>query len=210
MLPASAVVQDTSARITPRRGSVSPVRRSPAPGLGWVLLSMPCRLRRSEVDDNEIARAKKSALFAIENKSGYSPRWVTQVLQNTMMPYFILFVKHEKRLSAALTIVEFLRDHLAPKLIAKDSHELRLAHETRNMILNAEMILKTSLYRTESRGQHYREDYPRRNDPEWLVWLKLREDQGLMTVSKEPIPQAWWPDLSKPYEERYPKRFPGE
>jgi succinate dehydrogenase/fumarate reductase flavoprotein subunit len=95
-------------------------------------------------------------------------------------------------------------------LIAKDSHELRLAHETRNMILNAEMILKTSLYRTESRGQHYREDYPRRNDPEWLVWLKLREEQGLMTVSKEPIPEAWWPDLSKPYEERYPKRFPGE
>jgi hypothetical protein len=31
-----------------------------------------------------------------------------------------------------------------------------------------------------------------------------------MTVSTEPIPRAWWPDLSKPYEERYPKRFPGE
>ena len=84
-----------------------------------------------------------------------------------MIPYFILFIKHEKRLLAALTIVEFLRDHLVPKLVARDSHELRLAHETRNMILNAEMILKTSLSRTESRGQHYREDYPRRRDPQW-------------------------------------------
>ena len=177
-------------------------------GLGAAEYAM--QVKKAEADNDEIAGAKKSALFAIENKSGYSPRWVTQVLQNTMMPYFILFIKHEKRLSAALTIVEFLRDHLAPKLVAKDNHELRLAHETRNMILNAEMILKASLYRTESRGQHYREDYPWRTDPEWLVWLKLQEDQGLMTVSKEPIPQAWWPDLSKPYEERYPKRFPGE
>lgn len=168
------------------------------------------KVKEVRVDDDEIARVAGSVLFAIENKSGYSPRWVTQVLQNTMIPYFILFIKHEKRLLAALTIVEFLRDHLVPKLVARDSHELRLAHETRNMILNAEMILKTSLSRTESRGQHYREDYPRRRDPQWLVWLKLREDQGSMTVSKEPIPQTWWPDLTKPYEERYPKRFPGE
>jgi succinate dehydrogenase/fumarate reductase flavoprotein subunit len=127
-----------------------------------------------------------------------------------MIPYFILFIKHEKRLQAALTIVEFLRDHLVPKLIAKDSHELRLAHETKNMVLNAEMILRTSLFRTESRGQHYREDYPRRDDPAWLVWVKLQEEQGWMKLSKEPIPKQWWPDLSKPYEERYPKRFPGE
>jgi len=166
--------------------------------------------KKTRIDDKEIARGKKSVLFAVEGKSGYNPRWVTQVLQNTMMPYFILFIKHEKRLSAALSIVEFLRDHLTPKLVAKDNHELRLAHETRNMILNAEMILKSSLYRTESRGQHYREDYPRRNDPEWLVWLKLREDHGSMMISAEQIPRVRWPDMSRPYEERYPKRFPGE
>jgi succinate dehydrogenase/fumarate reductase flavoprotein subunit len=113
-------------------------------------------------------------------------------------------------LQAALTIVEFLRDHLVPKLIAKDNHELRLAHETKNMVLHAEMILRASLFRTESRGQHYREDYPRRDDPAWLVWVKLQEEEGRMKVSKEPIPRQWWPDLTKPYEERYPRRFPGE
>jgi hypothetical protein len=31
-----------------------------------------------------------------------------------------------------------------------------------------------------------------------------------MKLLKEPIPKEWWPDLSKPYEERYPIRFPGE
>jgi succinate dehydrogenase/fumarate reductase flavoprotein subunit len=167
-------------------------------------------VERSTIDKEGLRRSKKITYAPMEQKGGFSPRWVTQILQNTMIPYFILHVKHEKRLQAALTIVEFLRDHLVPKLIAKDSHELRLAHETKNMVLHSEMILRTSLFRTESRGQHYREDYPRRDDPDWLAWVKLREEQGEMKLWKEPIPREWWPDLTKPYEERYPKRFPGE
>ena len=126
------------------------------------------------------------------------------------MPYFFLQVKHGERLQAALTLAEFLNSHLAPKLMAKDPHEWRIAQETKNMALNTEMMLRASLFRTESRGSHYREDYPRRDDPTWLAWVKLKEEQGKMKVYKEPMPKKWWPDLSKPYEERYPKIFPGE
>jgi succinate dehydrogenase/fumarate reductase flavoprotein subunit len=163
------------------------------------------------IDKTEAARLKNILFAPSERKGGFSPRWVTQLLQNYMMPYFILHIKHGERLKATLTIVEFLRDHLVPKMIAGDRHELRLAHETGNMVLNAEMILRASLFRTESRGQHYREDYPRRDDPAWLAWVKLKAGQdGLMTASREPVPREWWPDLSKPYEERYPMRFPGE
>jgi len=162
------------------------------------------------VSEEEIARLKKIVHAPVERKGGFSPGWVTQVLQNTMIPYFVLYIKKEERMQAALTLVEFMRDHLVPKLFAGDPHELRLAHETKNMVLNAEMRLRASLFRTESRGCHYREDYPRRDDPNWLAWVKLKEEQGGMKLSKEPIPKEWWPDLSKPYEERYPARFPGE
>ena len=95
-------------------------------------------------------------------------------------------------------------------MYAKDPHELKLVHETENMVLTAEMILRASLFRTESRGSHYREDYPRRDDPAWLAWTQLKEDKGAMKAVKVPIRKEWWPDLSKPYGERYPKRFPGE
>jgi succinate dehydrogenase/fumarate reductase flavoprotein subunit len=162
------------------------------------------------IDEEELGRLKKFVYGPAQRKAGFSPRWVTQLLQNTMIPYFILYIKHGERLQAALTIVEFLRDHLVPKLMAKDPHELRLTHETANMVLNAEMILRASLFRTESRGLHYREDYPRRDDPTWLAWTKVKEEQGLMKVSKEPVPEEWWPDLSKPYEERYDLRFFGD
>ena len=103
-----------------------------------------------------------------------------------------------------------MRDHLVPKLTAKDPHEMRLAHETKSMILNAEIKLRSSLFRTESRGTHYREDYPRRDDPNWLAWIKVKDEQGIMKLTKVPMPKEWWPDLSKPYEERYPVRFAGE
>jgi succinate dehydrogenase/fumarate reductase flavoprotein subunit len=162
------------------------------------------------IDEAEATKLKDTVYTPIERKGGFSPRWVTQLLQNTMMPYFILHIKHGERLQAALTMVEFLRDHLVPKLTASDFHELRLAHETKNMVLNAEMMLRASLFRTESRGQHYREDYPRRDDPTWLAWTKVKDEQGQMIVVKEPVPREWWPDFSQPYEERYPRRFPGE
>ena len=85
-----------------------------------------------------------------------------------------------------------------------------MAHETKNMVLSAEMKLRASLFRKESRGTHYREDYPLRDDKEWLAWVKIKEENGEMTLTKEPIPEKWWPDQTIPYEERYPIRFPGE
>jgi succinate dehydrogenase/fumarate reductase flavoprotein subunit len=162
------------------------------------------------VDKARLATLRAGILAPAERAGGFSPRWVTQVLQNTMVPYFTLYVKKGDRLQAALTTVEFLRDHLVPKLYARDPHELRLAHETKNMVHNAEAKLRASLFRTESRGTHYREDYPHRDDPDWLAWVMLKDEGGEMKASKKPVPREWWPDLSRPYEERYPNRYPGE
>ena len=177
---------------------------------GWGAAEYAAQAERPHVDKGEITKLKSAMHEPAKRKGGFSPRWVTQQLQNTMIPYYIMYVKHGERLQAALTMIEFMRDHLVPRLTAKDPHELRLAHETKNMVTNAEMRLRTSLLRTESRGCHYREDYPERDDKNWLAWIKLKEEDGKMKVLKEPIPKEWWPDLSRPYEERYPVRLPGE
>jgi succinate dehydrogenase/fumarate reductase flavoprotein subunit len=162
------------------------------------------------IDKKELERLTKIINAPMERHGGFTPGWVTQVLQNTMMPYWILYVKQEDRLKATITQIEFIRDRIIPKLTARDAHELRLAIETKNMVLSAEMKLRASLFRTESRGTHYREDYPRRDDPNWLAWIKIKEENSEMKLLKEPISEKWWPDLSIPYEERYPIRFPRE
>jgi succinate dehydrogenase/fumarate reductase flavoprotein subunit len=164
----------------------------------------------TKADDGEVRKAKKDLQNITERKGGFSPRWVTQLLQNTLMPYFVLMIKSEDRMKAALTNIEYYRDHLVPMLYARDPHELRLAIETRNMVLNAEMKLKAALFRTESRGLHYREDYPRRDDNNWLAWVLIEDNDGEMKVFKKPVPKEWWPDPNLSYSERYPARFPGE
>ena len=48
------------------------------------------------------------------------------------------------------------------------NYELQEAHELSNMLRVAEVLVYSALARTESRGAHYRIDYPERNDGEWL------------------------------------------
>mgnify|MGYP000397289711 CR=1 FL=1 len=145
-----------------------------------------------------------------ENKEGYSPEWITTTLQNTMTPFHVLYIKEPRRLDGALASIEFLRNHCVPRMIARDGHELRNAHEVKNMLLNAEMKLRSGLYREESRGTHFREDFPARNDKDWHCWVTVEKDNENMRLGKHMLPESWKPDSGKSYRENYPREFPGE
>jgi succinate dehydrogenase/fumarate reductase flavoprotein subunit len=127
-------------------------------------------------------------LAPLNREAGYSPAWVTQTLQGIMIPNFVLYIKKESMLKAALAYIEELRDHHLPMLRATDMHELRLAHETANMIISAEMKLKASIMRTESRCSHYRLDYPEMDDENWQAWINIyKGDDGMMKFEKQPF-----------------------
>ena len=139
-----------------------------------------------------IAEVKGEILAPLRRKAGYGPAWVTRTLQGIMVPNFVLYIKKASMMQAALAYVEELRDHHAPMLRAANMHELRLAFETRNMILSAEMKLRASLMRTESRCSHYRLDYPNVDDRNWRAWINIyRGGDGSMQL--ESSPSDTWP-----------------
>jgi succinate dehydrogenase flavoprotein subunit len=55
-----------------------------------------------------------------------------------------------------------------------------------NLTLVAEMIARSALMREESRGAHYRSDYPA-PDPAWLRNIVIAPDQGQMRFSVRPV-----------------------
>ena len=68
--------------------------------------------------------------------------------------------------------------------------ELRDALEMFYRLDVEEMATRAALLRTESRGGHYREDFPRRNDREWvrnIVWFRR---DGELHYDVRPVPQT--------------------
>jgi succinate dehydrogenase/fumarate reductase flavoprotein subunit len=63
---------------------------------------------------------------------------------------------------------------------AKDAGELLKALELENMIRTGEIVCHAALLREESRGAHFRRDFPREDNKSWLVNILIRKcDDGI-------------------------------
>ncbi len=82
--------------------------------------------------------------------------------------------------------------------------ELTKALEVYNLALAGEMISRSAMMRTESRGQHRRADYSERNDQDWLKWVVVSKSGEGMTLDTIPVPIERYkvkpPDFPKKYE----------
>jgi fumarate reductase (CoM/CoB) subunit A len=86
----------------------------------------------------------------------------------------LMRVVREKTL---LTRIEQLRGEKLALLYAGDAAALKRAIEASNLITSAELMARAELIRRESRGSHFRRDYPQMDDAHWRssTVLKLQE-----------------------------------
>ena len=109
-------------------------------------------------------------------------------------------LKNEEKLKIAIGQLEEAA-HMVEKLGAKNPHELRKVHDVRNMAILAQVCAQSSLLRTESRVAHFRIDYPKRNDREWLKWITAKLVDGQIKLKTEDIPIWKWKYQPKDPEE---------
>lgn len=167
-------------------------------------------MEQKEIPIDVLEDYKKEILSPMRTGKGFHPNWARDQLYGLMSPYWVSIVKTEASLQHTLTLVEQLRDEVLPKLIARNPHELRLCHEMTHKVLCAEMKLRASLERKESRGYHYRADYPRRDD-QYLCYLTITNENGRMRFDRIELKDEWKGDVTLPYEERYQNfSYPGE
>jgi succinate dehydrogenase / fumarate reductase flavoprotein subunit len=111
-------------------------------------------------------------------------------MQKVMMDDCSVF-RMEDRLSGALTEIRRLKGEY-DKIIIDDhglgfNSDLLEAIELESLLGLAEAIIVSAMNRRESRGAHYREDYPRRDDQNCLQHTLIRKTEDGPEVFYKPV-----------------------
>jgi succinate dehydrogenase/fumarate reductase flavoprotein subunit len=74
-----------------------------------------------------------------------------------------------------------------PAVVETHSDLIRLL-EFRNMRLIGEMVCRSALVRSESRGAHFRSDYPGENNDDWRVNIQVRQAASGLVFEQVQVP----------------------
>ncbi len=170
-------------------------------GNGWIAgrsaIEDLDRLRVPSLDAAELRALHAASFRERDDAAAADSDRILRELQTIMFAYDIAIWKEAERLKAAMTRLAALRQEAAAAR-APHTHELVRLKETEAMLLAAELILAGSLYRTESRVSHFREDYDFRDDENWLCWVDITPTESGPALSKTPVPTPLFPIAAEP------------
>ncbi len=99
-----------------------------------------------------------------------------KTLREAMWRY-VSCVRTKEGLGKALEVIQNI-NNLLPEIRVPDTQNIRQVLELSFMTDVATMVAKAAMARQESRGTHYRVDYPSRNNHRWLKVLNFRRVDG--------------------------------
>jgi succinate dehydrogenase / fumarate reductase flavoprotein subunit len=147
--------------------------------------NMPGPINPDQVD--EIAT---QALEPFNRSGGVPPYEVQHKLQD-MMQDLVGIVRREDEMERALLGIDELKD-LASKVVVPGNREYNpgwhTALDLRNLLTVSEAIAKSAIERKESRGAHFRDDYPNKSEEAAKFNLVIRRaPDGSMALTREPL-----------------------
>ncbi|MFL2723132.1 MAG: succinate dehydrogenase flavoprotein subunit [Gammaproteobacteria bacterium] len=159
----------------------------------------------ADAGKDDIDKALHNLNILNESSSGYEVSTVKKELQEVMQNYFGVFRRGdymEKGVAALNDIREKIENlHLIDKSAAFNTNRVE-AIELQNLFEVAEATAISSLQRTESRGAHAREDYPDRDDDNWLchsLYDPTTKTLGKRHVNFEPSQVEAFPPKVRTY-----------
>jgi len=112
-----------------------------------------------------------SYMAARKTKGGVDPEHAILSVQEVIIRPDVYIISREETIKAALAAIEEIRRDQIPNLYSLDVQSYNLVLDACNMALCAEMWLRSLLTRKESRAGVMREDYPYRDNVNWLKWI---------------------------------------
>jgi succinate dehydrogenase / fumarate reductase flavoprotein subunit len=156
------------------------------------------------VDEGAVARAEKIALEPYDRgTSGENPFMVQQDLQDTMQD-LVGIVRVEDEMRRALQKLEELKARAARVGVVghrEYNGGWHAALDLRNLMAVSEAITRSALERRESRGGHFRDDYPDKHEEFATLNVMVKQTAGGMQVTRIPLPPIP-PELQQVIEEQ--------
>ena len=155
------------------------------------------RLGRAANNQEQIQNAEQrlAGLLSDDNQPrndpGISPitvkRRIREVAWNNMM-----YAKTEQGLRQGLNVLAEVREQMLPDLrlrttTASYNTDLMDALDVEDMLDVLEISAHASLARKESRGPHFREDFPFTDNENWIKQVVVSREEGRVTVRLEPV-----------------------
>lgn len=139
----------------------------------------------------------------IHGKGGERVADIVEEMKAVMTEHVSVF-RTEEGLTEALAKLRELKERYQRVSItdksARYNLELMEAWEAGNMLDLAEAVTLSALNRTESRGAHWREDYPKRDDENWLkhtlIWI---DEKGQHRFAYKPVVITKWQPKERVY-----------
>ena len=143
------------------------------------------------IDESQARAAEREALLPFERQSSEGPFQVQEALQETMQDLVgIVRAQHEmeEALSRLATLAERARC-VGVRGNREYNPGWHTALDLRNLLTVSEAITRSAMERKESRGGHFRDDYPDK-DPAYGTFnlIARKGPDGDMQISREPIP----------------------
>jgi succinate dehydrogenase / fumarate reductase flavoprotein subunit len=158
---------------------------------------------RGSVDDAQVGQVQKQALTPFERSGKEGPYQVQEDLQESMQA-LVGIVRSEPEMQESLKrLAEFRERAQAVKVGGNREYNpgWHTALDLENLLTVTEAVARCALERKESRGGHFREDFPDK-DPAGAKWNSVvtRGADGQMQLRREPTKELP-PELQQVIEE---------
>ena len=138
-------------------------------------------------------RAAQDAIAAIDafadGEGGESPASLKASLQKTAWEN-LLVIRSADNLNRILADIKDIRERLRLATF-RTPYDVVEALETRSLLTVGEIIANVAMMRTESRGGHYREEFPQQDDENWQKVIKVSRDDDEMKLEPFALDPDW-------------------
>ncbi len=155
------------------------------------------------VDPAEVTAITAALLAPFERAGTENPYAIQRDLQE-MMQSLVGIIRSEEELKEAVQRLEALKER-ARRVRVEGNRQYNpgwhLALDLQSLLTVSEAVTLAALERKESRGAHTRQDYPKPDAHFATVNVVVRQSNGRLTVTQEPLP-AMPPELKKLVEDK--------